>query len=283
MLKSTHHTLDPKQLVYWLILKDELVWLTKSSPYFPLLKSQDLGIDSENIDALMLGKQQEHDVYLLDANDLDLNLLSDKLTLDDFTWLSIKDAVILLPQAVFELIAKASQFAFFHQTHQYCGRCGRRMKRVKWEVANHCFSCHHRCYPKLSPCIIVAITRNLGTKTEILLAKGKRSSSAKFSVLAGFVEPGETIEAAVEREVMEEVGISICNVKYFASQAWPFPHNLMLGFVAEYDSGEIEIDPKEIAEAGWFDIKQLPEVPRPYSIAGRLIEYSQKMHNLSED
>ncbi len=283
MLKSTHHSLGPKQLVYWLILKDDLVWLTKSSPYFPLLRSEDLGIECENIDALMLGKQQNHDVYLLDASDLDLNLLSNKLTLDNFAWLSIKDAVMLLPQGIFEFIAKASQFVFFHQTHQYCGRCGRRMKRVKWEVANHCFSCHHRCYPKLSPCIIVAITRRFKAKTEILLAKGKRSTDAKFSVLAGFVEPGETIEAAVEREVMEEVGIRIRNVKYVASQAWPFPHNLMLGFVAEYDCGEIEIDPKEIAEARWFDIKQLPEVPRSYSIAGRLIEYSQKIHNILED
>jgi NAD+ diphosphatase len=147
------------------------------------------------------------------------------------------------------------------------------MDRVAWEMAMHCHTCQHRSYPRVSPCIIVAIRRD----NQILLAQGERQKeSGFFSILAGFVESGETLEQAVHREVFEEVGIKVKNVEYFSSQPWPFPHSLMVGYIAEHDSGDIVVDGKEIIEADWFNIDNLPIVPPKFSIAGRLIEETQQ-------
>ena len=176
---------------------------------------------------------------------------------------------------VFNLVARAWQLALFRRTHRFCGQCGKPMQQVDWELAMKCHSCGHRCYPRISPCIIVAI-RHQG---KILLAQGKAQKERNmFSTLAGFVESGESLEAAVHREVYEEVKVKIKNLEYFGSQPWPFPHSLMMGYLAEYDSGEIEVDGKEIHEAAWFDLDDLPFVPPNLSIAGQLIEETVRRH-----
>ncbi|MBF7074125.1 NAD(+) diphosphatase [Glaciecola sp. MH2013] len=186
---------------------------------------------------------------------------------------SLREAVMTMPRQDFQHLAQAWQYTVFLRTHQFCGRCGSRMDRVSWEMAMHCHTCQHRSYPRISPCIIVAIRK----QNQIILAQGPRQKEAGFfSILAGFVESGETLEEAVHREVFEEVGISIKNIEYFNSQPWPFPHSLMVGFIAEYESGDIVVDGKEILEAHWFDIDKLPIVPPKFSIAGRLIEETQK-------
>jgi NAD+ diphosphatase len=105
----------------------------------------------------------------------------------------------------------------------------------------------------------------------ILLARAQRFPTAMFSVLAGFVEPGETLEECVQREILEEVGLRVKNIRYFGSQPWPFPHSLMIAFVAEHEAGEIVVDPGELAEASWFAAEALPVIPPPPSIANRLI------------
>lgn len=187
--------------------------------------------------------------------------------------ISLREVVMTMPKEDFQHVAQAWQYAVFLRTHQFCGRCGSRMDRVSWEMAMHCHTCQHRCYPRVSPCIIVAIRHG----NKILLAQGERQKeSGFFSTLAGFVESGETLEEAVHREVFEEVGVKVKNVEYFNSQPWPFPHSLMVGYLAEYDSGDIVVDGKEIIQADWFDIDNLPVVPPKYSIAGRLIEETQK-------
>ncbi len=171
----------------------------------------------------------------------------------------------------FAIAARAWQITLFLRTHRFCGQCGSKMQQIDWEMAMHCFRCHHRCYPRISPCIIVAIRRN----NQILLAQGKpQKQRGMFSVLAGFVESGETLEQAVHREVYEEVAIKIKNLRYFASQPWPFPHSLMVGFLADYDQGEIQVDGIEILEANWYDIDALPTIPPKLSIAGQLIEHT---------
>ena len=170
---------------------------------------------------------------------------------------------------VFNLVSRAWQLALFRRTHRYCGQCGSAMQQVDWELAMLCHTCGHRCYPRISPCIIVAIHH----QGKILLAQGKAQREVKmFSTLAGFVESGESLEDAVHREVYEEVGVKIKDLEYFGSQPWPFPHSLMMGFLAEYDSGEIQVDGKEILEANWYELDELPFVPPNMSIAGQLIE-----------
>ena len=163
----------------------------------------------------------------------------------------------------------ASQLVRWGQNHRYCGKCGERTENKRDERAKICPQCGLINYPRLSPAIIVAVLKD----HQILLANSKRFPVKYFSVLAGFVEPGETLEECVKREVLEEVGITVKNIRYFGSQPWPFPDSLMVAFTAEYAAGEIKIDSSEIADAGWFSAKQLPLIPPKISIARQLIDW----------
>jgi len=175
-----------------------------------------------------------------------------------------------IPDDLFFLAGKAYQILHWDRTHQYCNQCGVRTENKIDERAKLCPSCGLVNYPRISPAIIVAVTR----EREILLAKGSSFQGDFYSVLAGFVEPGETFEECVQREVEEEVGLKVNNIKYFASQPWPFPDSLMVGFTAEYVSGDIVMDKKEILDAGWFTADQLPLIPPSKgSIAWQLIDW----------
>lgn len=172
----------------------------------------------------------------------------------------------------FQLAGRAVQIIDWDRTHQFCGRCGAPMTAVANERAKRCTSCGLSNYPRLSPAIIIAITREVEGKKHLLLARNHRFPAGRYSVLAGFVEPGESLEECAAREVMEEVGIEIGNIRYFGSQPWPFPNSLMLGFTAEYISGELSLEDAEIAEADWFAVDKLPNLPQKPSIARRLVD-----------
>lgn len=196
------------------------------------------------------------------------------LPLGELDTMSLRGIFLSNNEDLFSVAARAWQFILFKRTHRFCGQCGSSMEQVDWEMAMQCHTCKHRCYPRVSPCIIVAI-RN---QDRILLAQGKSQKERKmFSVLAGFVESGESLEEAVHREVFEEVGIKIKNLEYFSSQPWPFPHSLMMGFIAEHYSGEINVDGHEILEAAWYELDEMPFVPPNMSIAGRLIEKTKEL------
>lgn len=198
-----------------------------------------------------------------------LDLGMEHLQNSDWESISLRTAISTANSEEFATLARAWQYVHFLRTHRYCGQCGSRVEQVDWEMAVQCHQCQHRSYPRVSPCIIVAIVK----QDKILLAKGVRhQSSNMYSTLAGFVESGESLEQAVHREVFEEVGINICNLRYFSSQPWPFPHSLMMGFIADYHSGEIRVDEKEILEAHWYDFNDLPNIPPKLSIAGQLID-----------
>lgn len=189
---------------------------------------------------------------------------------EGFEKISLRNLLMLVDIDNFEPVARAWQVAHFLRTHKYCGQCGKPMRRVSWELAMHCHSCHHRCYPRISPCIIVAVRKG----DKMLLAQGKAHTQTNmYSTLAGFVESGETLEQAVHREVFEEVAIKVKNLRYFGSQPWPFPHSLMVGYIADYASGEIKIDDNEIVDANWYDIDDLPHIPHKFSIARDLIDH----------
>lgn len=162
----------------------------------------------------------------------------------------------------------ASHLHYWRTTHQFCGVCQQKMQDKNDERARICQSCGFVAYPRISPCIIVVISNG----KKILLARSPHFPSEVYSALAGFVEPGESLEQAVHREVKEEVGINIKDIRYFGSQPWPFPDSLMIAFTAEYESGSIIIDGKEIEDAAWFDPDKLPKLPSSYSISRRLIE-----------
>ena len=163
----------------------------------------------------------------------------------------------------------ANQFVIWNENHRYCGKCGRLTTEKTDERAKACLHCGLVNYPRLSPAVIMAVIKD----RQILLAQSQRFHAKFYSVLAGFVEPGETLEECVKREVREEVGIAVKNIRYFGSQPWPFPDSLMIAFTAEYAGGEIEIDNSEILYAGWFTADSLTFIPPKISIARHLIDW----------
>jgi NAD+ diphosphatase len=184
----------------------------------------------------------------------------------------------LLPEEMFWLAGRAIQIVDWDRTHQFCSRCGANTQTMASERAKKCPECGFTSYPRLSPAIIVSIERSGDRGPEILLARSHRHPTGMFSVLAGFVEPGETLEECVRREVREEVGIEVKNIRYFGSQPWPFPNSLMLGFTAEYANGEIVLEEEEMQEAHWFTADLLPQIPSPISISRRLIDHFVSRH-----
>jgi NAD+ diphosphatase len=177
---------------------------------------------------------------------------------------------------------RAFQIAEWARTHRYCGACGTATVRVAEELCMKCPRCGLSSYPRISPAMMVLIRKG----PSILLARNANFIAGRYSALAGFVEPGESLEATVHREVHEEVGLRVRDLKYFKSQSWPFPHSLMLAFTAEYDGGDIQVDGKEIVDAQWYGPGDtLPDIPPMDSVAGSLIRanlppgavsYSQK-------
>ncbi len=173
----------------------------------------------------------------------------------------------------FSIAGRGIQVVAWDRTHRFCGQCGTPTEDEPHERAKRCPACGLIGYPRLSPAIIIAVVRKSDQGDRLLLARNHRFPTGRYSVIAGFVEPGETLEECAQREVCEEVGIRIKNVRYFGSQPWPFPNSLMIGFTAEYDGGEITLEGSEIAEAGWFAADALPDIPTRMSISRRLIDW----------
>jgi NAD+ diphosphatase len=196
-------------------------------------------------------------------------IVSDSTSLNAYVWQGLRAQLGMIDEAAFSLAGRALQIAQWFFDHAYCGRCGGATGMDEVDRAKVCARCHLRFYPRISPCMIVLITQG----DKLLLAHHARSSKPIYTTLAGFVEAGERVEDTVRREVMEEVGVTLGRISYFGSQSWPFPAQLMLGFIAEYESGEIRIDHQEILDANWFAYDQLPLVPPKATVAGQLIDY----------
>jgi len=185
-----------------------------------------------------------------------------------------------LGEDLFWIATRAVQIIDWDRTHHFCGRCGTPLRIKSTERAKECPRCGLLHFPRLAPAIIVLVERG----KELLLARSRHFMPGMHSVLAGFVEPGESLEEAVVREVREEVRIDVKDIKYFGSQPWPFPHSLMIGFTATYGGGEIIIDNTEIEEAGWFTVDNLPRIPGEISIARKLIDwFLAKQQERNED
>ena len=185
------------------------------------------------------------------------------------TFRHLRSLHTLFNDDLFAIAARAVQLIAWDRNHQYCGHCATPMQQAQGERAKRCPKCSLRQYPRLSPAVIMLVHKG----EEILLARAPRFRAGMYSVLAGFVEPGESLEETVAREVKEEVGIEIKNIRYFGSQPWPFPNSLMIGFVAEYDKGALVPDRREIEAAAWFHKSSLPPVPGRLSIARKLIDW----------
>lgn len=189
----------------------------------------------------------------------------------DTNWemMGLRESFYHLPSKFYNMAGKAYEILNWDMKTLYCGKCGSPMI-FHTNISKRCSKCGNEIWPILSPAIIVAITRNEGE--EILLVQSKNFKKDYLGLVAGFVETGETLEQCVHREVMEETGLSIKNLHYFASQVWPYPNSLMVGFTAEYASGTLHLQFEELKKGGWYNRKNLPPIPGKVSIARQLID-----------
>jgi NAD+ diphosphatase len=193
---------------------------------------------------------------------------------DGGTFEPLRKLYTLLSGDMLAAAVRAAHLAHWDRHSRFCGGCGHPTRWSEHERAKVCSRCALTVYPRISPAVIVAVVKD----DRILLAHSGRFPGGLRSVLAGFVEPGETLEACVEREVREETGIDIADIAYFGSQPWPFPDSLMVAFTARYAGGEIRVDGVEVTEAGWFAADGLPPVPDKISISRRLIDWFVERH-----
>ena len=187
---------------------------------------------------------------------------------DGMVWHGLRTLLGRFDDTLVGIASRASQVIEWDRTHQFCGRCGSPTVLRSDERARTCPSCRLSVYPRINPAIMVLITNG----RQVLLARRPSAPTNRFSALAGFVEAGESLEETVVREVREEVGVEVRNIRYFGSQSWPFPNSLMIAFVAEYAGGDVRPDGAEIAEARWFAPDDLPNIPDRISISRWLID-----------
>lgn len=173
-----------------------------------------------------------------------------------------------LDESMFALAFRAVQIVEWDRGNQFCPRCATPVERVAGEFAKKCPRCGTASYPRLSPAVIVLVESG----DTVLLGRNARYPLPMYSTLAGFVEPGETLEDTVHREIREEAGIEVRDLRYFGSQPWPFPDSLMIAFNAVYDGGTLQADATELIDARWFTLDAMPVVPPRISIARRLID-----------
>lgn len=196
---------------------------------------------------------------------------------DNLRTIGLRESYNFLPETHYLMAGKASQLLYWDSSTKYCGVCGAPMKRST-VISKKCTNCGKEVWPQVAPAIIVRITRNDNpTKDrkdeQILLVSAKNfRRSTMYGLVAGFTETGETLEQCVEREVLEEVGLKIKNIRYFGSQSWPYPSGIMIGFTADYDSGDIKLQEEELNRGGWFRRDNLPQIPDKLSIARKLID-----------
>ena len=187
---------------------------------------------------------------------------------EPFELVALRALYFSLGETMFGVAGRAAQLVDWAATHRFCGRCATPTERTVGERAMRCPACQLTAYPRIAPAIITLVRKG----DLALLAHGARFPMPFYSTLAGFVEAGETLEETLVREVREEVGIEVGDLRYFGSQSWPFPHSLMLGFFATWKSGEIVVDPTEIIDAKWFRADELPMIPPLMSISRKLID-----------
>ena len=253
-----------------IILKDQ-EFLTSKNSQFLIFEEEDLKWSEMNLaNKQFLGFLNNKPCYLSE--------LTSESKIDDGNMLTpLRNLLGRIPDSLFTVCSRSIQLSEWYKNNQFCGACGSKMQRHNSERAMFCTCNNLLIYPKISPCIIVLVTKG----EELLLAHNKNFPGAFYSTLAGFIEAGESAESAIHREIYEEVKIKVKNIQYYGSQSWPFPSQLMLGYHAEYLEGDITPDGEEIDSADWFNYKKLPQVPTGnISISGQLIEsYIEKLKN----
>jgi NAD+ diphosphatase len=261
-ISSTKGPTEKAVPAYWFVFKERkmLVVMSGAESSPPLLIDiRDSGIHP--VRELYLGTLDGVHCY---AAEIDRSINPP----EDMAFYGLRDIHGSLNENLFRIAFRAIHTIDWDRADQFCGHCGTKNEAKADERAKKCPRCGYVSFPRISPAIIVLVEHD----GKALLARSPRFKEGLYSVLAGFVEPGESLEDAVRREVKEEAGIDVKNVRYFGSQPWPFPDSLMIGFTAEYAGGDIKIDDNEILDARWFSVDDMPEIPDKISISRALID-----------
>jgi NAD+ diphosphatase len=256
----------------WLIVQgDKVVLRQVREEVAPPVASDPLELGIEPVRTLYMGYLEARDSERQDC--FAAEIAADAPLPEGMIAGGLRELYPQLGDLLWGVAGRAVQILAWDRTHQYCGQCGTPTVDAGHERSKRCPSCGSVAYPRLSPAIIIAVVRRTEAGNRLLLARNHRFPPGRYSVVAGYVEPGESLEECAYREVCEEVGIRIKNLRYFGSQPWPFPNSLMIGFTAEYDGGEIRVEESEIADAAWFAADALPGLPPKMTIARRLIDW----------
>jgi len=263
-IPSPDEPAEKKGLAWWFIISNRKLLVSSeadSTPPIPLVHTlADLGLRA----------REEAYLGILDGKPCYAAALSDsEKTPAKGIFLDLRLLYGRLDPVLISIAFRALHLLDWSQNTQHCGRCGMRMREKAGLQAKECSHCGHLRFPRISPAVIVLVERG----DKVLLARSPRFRDSFYSVLAGFAEPGETLEEVVAREVREETGIAVRDIRYFGSQPWPFPDSLMIAFTAQYAGGEIRVDGTEILDAQWFAYNQLPKIPGKISIARDLIDW----------
>lgn len=241
------------KMAYWCVVSGSDLWTINGS--LPFGSAEQWSLPREQ--AIEIGTYNGHSIFWLNHADIDVEIEMGSLRdlLQDDT-------------ALFLAASKAVQYGHMTQSQRFCSHCGGRTHLNHRDMAMQCQDCRTLHYPRIFPCIIVAVRDN----DKILLAQHPRHRNGMYTVIAGFVEAGETLEQCVAREIKEETGIQVTNIRYFGSQPWAFPSSMMMAFLADYESGEIKPDYSELSDAAWFTPEEMPPVAPVGTIARALIE-----------
>ena len=243
-------------------------WAVVHSPAGFLLDDNGVLFPREWLKRQDLSLLAEHGIGHLDGEPVYLLELKSGFELPGGRWQGLRAFMLEGDHTIYRMLGYAAQIGTWAREHRFCGSCGQAMTQVHLERAMFCQPCDLRSYPRISPSMIVLVTRGY----EVLLARSPRFVPGVYSTLAGFAEPGESAEECLIREVREEVQVEVKNIEYMGSQCWPFPHSMMLGFHAEYAGGDIVPQADEIEDAQWFSIHNMPPLPASRSIARYLID-----------
>jgi NAD+ diphosphatase len=258
---------ENKDYGYWFVFCVNKLLVKNDEPGIPYSRS----LEELNLSPLRmqyLGTLQGQPCYSAEVS-------PDTIAPEGMSFRELMSLYGVLDEDIYLLAGRAVQIVRWDQQHQYCGRCGHKTETLQGERAKKCPACGFISYPRLSPATITAVLKD----NKILLTHYAAFRGNMHTIIAGFVEPGETLEECVKREIQEEVGIQVKNIKYFKSQPWPYPNSLMIGFTAEYESGEISVDNTEISEAAWYDLNSLPELPPKMSIAREIIDWFKQSNS----
>lgn len=259
-------------MIKYLLIQNEVIDIMKS--FFALcdrdlvLRRDNSFLSREDLDVLRKYCKTTEDFEEKSSDIEVIGLTKEAVLPEEYQWVPIRKMFATLGSEACFSLARAKALLEWRKNTRYCGRCGAELKEHETLTARYCPECDNLIFPRIEPCIIVVVHREDG---KILLARHVQRNQNIYACIAGFMEAGESAERTVEREIFEETGIKVKNVKYFGSQSWPFPSQLMLGFTAEYESGELKLQADEISDADWFDKDNCPASPQPGSIAYRLI------------